>query len=74
MSELNPWEKSDIADEVSGSALGMEDAMARYDLEVDEIEEVMLDEGYEQCTECGWWDEAGALIEDDINGYKHPDC
>ena len=71
---LSQADRSIIADLLAHYADGERQVSDRFGLELEEIEEIALDEGLERCSECGWWDEAGVLVEDDGTGYRHTDC
>ncbi len=32
---------------------------------MEDLEELMVDHGYERCPECEWWVECGELVDDD---------
>ena len=39
----------------------------QYDLEGDELEELLLDNEIERCKECGWWCKTYDLIDDETD-------
>lgn len=71
---LTETEKERIADTVASYIMGFEMVMSDYDLDVDEIEEIMLDQGFAKCDECDQYDEAGAMIENIDGSYTHEVC
>ncbi len=43
-------------------------------LSIEEIEEIMLDAGYERCPECDVWVECGELIDDNDEQCSCESC
>lgn len=67
--------RSKIAETVAYQGDGERQVMEEHDLEIEQVEEIMLEEGFERCVVCQWWEEAGALVDKgDAAGYQHEDC
>lgn len=44
-------------------------------IELEDVEDIMLDEGFDRCPVCDYWFEAGEFIEQDGGGvYYCPSC
>lgn len=57
------WSEAEIAD--------------RFDIDIDDVTEKLLDENIELCPMCGWWHESGELtdVDDpDDETIACPDC
>lgn len=55
----------EIIEMVSGYVLGLEDAMRETGMTDTEIDELMLNNGYEACPTCGWYVELHERFPDD---------
>lgn len=74
MQTIDPRTKGYIADRVATEIAGFSWAMEAYELEVEDIEEIMIEHGYNKCAGCDNWfpedeltfapDESGDLCED----------
>jgi hypothetical protein len=74
MPKLTEQEISQIVDRVAHQGDGMGWAMGTFDLEIDEIEDIMLEANYERCPECGWFVECGELVDANMNSRPCSDC
>ena len=63
MPTLTEKQIGEIVDRVAHQGDGLGWAMGNFDLEVDEIEDIMADANYERCPECGWFKECGELVD-----------
>lgn len=50
------------------------DVASKYDVAIWMIEEIMVDAGYERCSACDHWFEAGELVDDGCNGSVCEGC
>ena len=64
-----------IYDFVIGSCCGETEIAERFDLDIDDVLEVLLDVNIESCSGCGWWFDCGELVDEegDLTGYCQ-DC
>ena len=54
-----------VADYALGTCRSNAEIADRFDLDIDEVEEVLLDANIERCSLCGWWYESGELTPDE---------
>ena len=62
--KLTPTEKDKLVDDIAHCGDGEMRARQEYGLEVTELEEFMLDHGYERCPKCEWFVECSELLDD----------
>lgn len=65
-------EEDKIVNTISGYANGEEKAVEKFEIEFDDIPDIMLNAGYDKCPCCEWWVELWELIpidEDEPDGY-----
>jgi hypothetical protein len=72
--KLSEKNKADIIDRVANQGDGESWAMSAFDLELEEVEEIMEDANYERCPDCGHWVEAGELADDDCEPRPCYNC
>lgn len=72
--KLTEKQIAEIVDNVAHRGDGDSWAMQVYDLEVEDIDNIMADANYERCPECHGWVEAGELADDDCNSRPCYNC
>ena len=70
MKKLTDEQRALIVDRVAHEGAGVGWAMGEFDLDIEEIEEIMLDANYERCPECENFVECGELA--DAEGDERP--
>ncbi len=68
ISTLTDDQKNRMADLATGFALGFQQAQRDFELEEDELRELLLDMNIEHCPDCGWWVDSHELIAPDGDG------
>lgn len=58
-------DKAKAAELVTSYVDGLSKALALFDVDQDELDDVLLDMSIEQCPCCGWYDDCHALIAPD---------
>ena len=53
---------------------GEYDAEEELGIDSETIIEVMVEEGFDRCSVCGYWDEDSGLTDDGREMYAHPEC
>jgi hypothetical protein len=61
---VNELERYELADFVVNQQHGVAAAMHKHSLEADEIHQILYEEGYDQCMDCGDWFEQDELADD----------
>jgi DNA-directed RNA polymerase subunit RPC12/RpoP len=72
--KLTAKQRAEVVDRVAHQGDGMAWAMNQFDLEVDEVEDIMLDANYERCPGCGWFVECGELVDADDAERECSNC
>jgi hypothetical protein len=57
--------KDDVVDTLSGMSIGEEDLCEEHDISMEELQEIMVDAGYEKCSACGDWLEDNEFADDE---------
>ena len=63
--KLTLCQLSEIVDLLTGYADGEQKALERFDLTIEEVEDVALNNGLERCPTCDCWVPAYELVDDD---------
>ncbi|WP_010322983.1 hypothetical protein [Marinobacterium stanieri] len=72
LDELPSDQQSHWLDYIAHCALGEQECMSETGADQDEIEEFMLNNDYERCPACQWFEETFKFIDDD--GAVHEEC
>ena len=64
-----------IVEKLEGtSGVGENNICEEYDLSMEDLEELMLDNNYGRCPECEWWCECGELVDEDGEPCECTSC
>lgn len=75
MPKLSEEDKKKIVERLAGSAGIDESAICdEYGIELEDLEDLMVDSGYERCSECEWWCETGELVGEDCEVQPCDSC
>lgn len=55
----------EIIDIVTGYVLGLEKVLAETGMEVEDLEELLLNNNVEKCSNCDWFTDSYNLLDDD---------
>jgi hypothetical protein len=71
---LTEEQVSEIVDTVTGYANGYTSAMAQFDIEAEDLDELLANANIEKCDGCDWYFESGELIDDNEEVVGCKDC
>lgn len=74
VSDLTNEQVFQLLDDLKGYANGLEKVMREYDLELEEIEELALNNNVERCEGCDWFFDSFDLVDDDDRTGFCRDC
>jgi hypothetical protein len=60
--ELTDEDKTRIAELATSYVLGVSMVQAEFELDIDVIDDVLLDQNIEKCSNCGWYDQSFNLF------------
>lgn len=60
--DLTEADKARIAELATSYVLGARAVQAEFDLDIEQIEDILLDANIEKCPECGWYDDSFSLF------------
>lgn len=67
--------KDAIIKRLAGTAGDAEGILCdEYKITIEDIEEIMVDAGYERCSECEWWCEVGELVDENSDVQPCESC
>ena len=70
--DLTDADKARIAELATSYVLGVSMVQTEFDLDIDQIEDILLDANIEKCPDCGWYDESHNLFgpdQDEPDGH-----
>lgn len=63
--EITPEIQSKIISTLIGTSSMDLNVIDEYEIEMEDIEELMLNNGYERCGDCGVWVESSELVDEE---------
>ncbi len=67
--------KENVVNDLSGQNHTEMDMVDKYDISIEDAEEIMVEAGYERCELCDYWFETGEMVDENNQPlYECPQC